>query len=40
MLYITEDRDGARTINLTRGDDAVIEVPLNSYGTWLCNVRW
>lgn len=30
MLYITEDRDGARTINLTRGDDAVIEVPLNN----------
>ena len=30
MLYITENRDGARTINLTRGDDAVIEVPLHN----------
>lgn len=30
MLYITEERDGARTINLTRGDDAVIEVPLSN----------
>lgn len=30
MLYITEDRDGARTINLTRGDDAIIEVPLKN----------
>ena len=28
MLYITENRDGSRIINLTRGDDAVIEVPL------------
>ena len=28
MLYITENRDGSRIINLTRGDEAVIEVPL------------
>lgn len=30
MLYITEYRDGTRTINLTKGDDAVLEVPLNN----------
>ena len=30
MLFITEKRDGSKIINLTRGDDAVIEVPLEN----------
>lgn len=30
MLFITEKRDGSKVINLTRGDDAVIEVPLEN----------
>ena len=28
MLYISESKDGAEVINLTRGDDAVIDVPM------------
>lgn len=30
MLYLEEARDGSIKINLTRGDDAVIEVPLQN----------
>lgn len=30
MLYLEETRDGSIKINLTRGDDAVIEVPLQN----------
>lgn len=30
MLFITENRDGTKVINLTRGDDAVIEFPLKN----------
>lgn len=30
MLYLEEARDGSIKINLTRGDDAVIEVPLKN----------
>lgn len=30
MLYISTERDGSQTINLTRGDDAAIEVPLTN----------
>ena len=29
MLYISEELDGSQVINLTRGDDAAIEVPLS-----------
>ena len=28
MLFITEDKNGQQVINLSRGDDAAIEVPL------------
>ena len=30
MLYINETKDGFEAINLTRGDDAVIEVPMEN----------
>lgn len=30
MLFITENRDGSEVINLTRGDDAVIEFPMEN----------
>lgn len=30
MLYITNNKNGFEVINLTRGDDAVIEVPLKN----------
>ena len=30
MLYISEDRQKYQIINLTRGDDAVLEVPLKN----------
>lgn len=30
MLYLEETRDGSIKINLTRGDDAVVEVPLQN----------
>ena len=30
MLYISENKDGTQVINLTRGDDAVLEVPMEN----------
>lgn len=30
MLYISESKDGIEVINLTRGDDAVIDVPMEN----------
>lgn len=30
MLFITENREGSEVINLTRGDDAVIEFPMEN----------
>lgn len=30
MLYISENKDGSQIINLTRGDDAVLECPLQN----------
>ena len=30
MLYISENKDGSQVINLTRGDDAVLEVPMEN----------
>ncbi len=30
MLYISESKDGTEVINLTRGDDAVIDVPMEN----------
>lgn len=30
MLYVSENKDGSQVINLTRGDDAVIDVPLKN----------
>ena len=34
MLYISEAKDGSEVINLTRGDDACLEVPMkNTAGT-------
>ena len=30
MLYISEDKDGGEVVNLTRGDDACLEVPMKN----------
>ena len=30
MLFITENRDGTKVINLTRGDDAIVVFPLKN----------
>lgn len=30
MLFINESRDGSQIINLTRGDDAVIDIPIEN----------
>lgn len=30
MLFISETKDGSQVINLTRGDDAVLEVPMEN----------
>ena len=30
MLFITDNKDGSQVINLTRGDDAVLECPMQN----------
>lgn len=30
MLYISESKDGTKVIHLTRGDDAILEVPIEN----------